>query len=63
MMNRPERVLTRAQILLNVWGDEYQGSGRTVDNFVSSLRRKLLEDPEHPRHLRTVWGIGYRFVP
>lgn len=62
-MRHPERVLTREQLLVNVWGDEYDGTDRTVDNFVSILRRKLDEDPTHPRHLRTVWGVGYRFVP
>jgi DNA-binding response OmpR family regulator len=62
-MERPERVVTREQILVSVWGDDYEGTDRTVDNFVSALRRKLGEDPDHPRHLRTVWGIGYRFVP
>ncbi len=63
LMERPERVLTREQILTNVWGHDYEGTDRTVDNFISNLRRKLGEDSEHPRHLRTVWGIGYRFVP
>jgi len=63
LMERPERVLTREQILVNVWGDDYEGTDRTVDNFISALRRKLGEDPTHPRHLRTVRGIGYRFVP
>ena len=62
-MERPERVLTREQILVNVWDHDYDGTDRTVDNFVSVLRRKLLEDPDRPRHLRTVRGIGYRFVP
>lgn len=62
-MERPERVVTRQQILINVWGYDYEGTDRTVDNFVSSLRRKLREDGDRPRHLRTVWGIGYRFVP
>jgi len=63
LMERPERVLTREQILANVWGPDYDGTDRTVDNYVSALRRKLDKDPERPRHLRTVWGIGYRFVP
>ena len=63
LMERPERVLTREQILVNVWGADYEGTDRTVDNFVSVLRKKLQEDPDHPRHLRTVYGIGYRFVP
>lgn len=63
MAERPERVFTRTQILQAVWGSDYQGTERTVDNFVSSLRRKLGEDDRRGRHLRTVWGIGYRFVP
>ncbi len=63
LMERPERVLTREQILVNVWGHDYEGTDRTVDNFVSALRRKLAEDPDRPRHIRTVRGIGYRFIP
>jgi DNA-binding response OmpR family regulator len=61
-MSRPERVLTRDQILAGVWGRDYQGTERTVDNFVSSLRQKLGEEITR-RHLTTVWGVGYRFVP
>ncbi len=59
---RPERVLTRDQILAGVWGYDYTGTERTVDNFVSALRQKLGEDITR-RHLTTVWGVGYRFVP
>ncbi len=59
---RPERVLSREQILAGVWGRDYVGTERTVDNFVSSLRQKLGEEVTR-RHLTTVWGVGYRFVP
>ncbi len=59
---RPERVLSRDQILAGVWGVDYQGTERTVDNFVSSLRQRLGEEVTR-RHLNTVWGVGYRFVP
>jgi len=62
-MERPERVLTREQLLAGAWQEDYEGTDRTVDNVVSSLRRKLGEDRDHPRHLRTVWGIGYRWIP
>ena len=61
-MARPERVLSREQILAGVWGMDYQGTERTVDNFVSSLRQKLGEEVTR-RHLTTVWGVGYRCVP
>lgn len=55
------RVLTREQILRNVWGDDYEGTDRTVDNFVARLRTKIERDPESPEHLETVRGVGYRF--
>lgn len=55
------RVLTREQILRNVWGDDYEGTDRTVDNFVARLRTKIERDPENPEHLETVRGVGYRF--
>jgi two-component system alkaline phosphatase synthesis response regulator PhoP len=57
----PGRPRTREEILNNVWGWGYEGSPRTVDNFVLALRRKLEKDPKNPRHLLTVQGVGYRF--
>ena len=63
LMLRPERVLTREQILAAVWDQAYEGTDRTVDNVVSSLRQKLGEHPRHPRHLQTVRSVGYRLVP
>ncbi|MFH1464475.1 MAG: response regulator transcription factor [Pseudomonadota bacterium] len=59
---RPERVVSREQILAGVWGREYAGTERTVDNVISALRQKLGEEVTR-RHLTTVWGVGYRFVP
>ena len=55
-------VLSRDQLLERVWGYDYEGTDRTLDNFVSRLRRKLEVDPAHPRHFFTVRGVGYRFV-
>lgn len=55
------RVLSREQILRNVWGDDYDGTDRTVDNFVARLRTKIERDPESPEYLETVRGVGYRF--
>ncbi len=57
------RVYTREQLLREVWGLRQAGQVRTVDNFVAQLRAKLEDDPERPRHLLTVRGSGYRFVP
>lgn len=56
------RVLSRQQIVDVVWGPNYFGSHRSVDNFLAQLRGKLEDDPQAPKHLVTVRGVGYRFV-
>jgi DNA-binding response OmpR family regulator len=56
------KVLSREQILARVWGANHHGTPRTVDNFVLQLRTKLEEDPQNPRHIVTVRGVGYRFA-
>ena len=55
------RALSRDDILARCWGAEYEGTPRTVDNFVRSLRVKLELNAEQPRHFLTVRGHGYRF--
>jgi len=55
------RVLSRDQILNRVWGYDYEGTARTIDNFVQKLRQKIEEDSDDPRWIRTVRGVGYRF--
>jgi DNA-binding response OmpR family regulator len=57
------KVLSRERLLRDVWGVSHDGSARTVDNFVAQLRGKIEDDPEHPRHLVTVRGAGYRMEP
>jgi len=59
----PERVLSRDELLNQVWGYECYPSTRTVDNHVLRLRQKLEKDPVNPLHFRTVHGAGYKFVP
>jgi DNA-binding response OmpR family regulator len=56
----PGRPRTREEILNVVWGWDFDGSPRTVDNFVLALRRKLETDPKHPRHILTAHGVGYK---
>jgi DNA-binding response OmpR family regulator len=63
LAEHPGRVYTRDQLLHAVWGPDYEGTARTVDNFISSLRGKLERDPAAPDHLLTVHGLGYRFHP
>jgi DNA-binding response OmpR family regulator len=57
------RVFSRDELVRRVWGLPNGGQGRTVDNFVAQLRAKLEADPDRPKHLLTVRGSGYRFVP
>jgi len=56
------RVLSREAILAEVWGPDHHGTPRTVDNFMQQLRAKLEDDPQAPRFLQTVRGVGYRFT-
>ena len=60
--NRP-RVLSREQLLAAIRGYESDADERTVDAHVKNLRRKLADDPRHPRFVLTVTGAGYRFGP
>jgi DNA-binding response OmpR family regulator len=59
----PERVLSRDELLNQVWGYECYPSTRTVDNHILRLRQKLEKDPVNPLHFRTVHKFGYKFVP
>ena len=51
---------SREELLSGAWGFGYEGTARTVDNFVSQLRQKREPDPEAPRHFVTVRGLGYK---
>jgi DNA-binding response OmpR family regulator len=59
----PQRVVSRDQLLSEVWGYDSYPSTRTVDSHILTLRRKLEPDPSHPVHFITVHNAGYKFVP
>ncbi len=59
----PGRAFSREEILDRVWGWGFDGTTRTVDNFILVLRQKLEADPAHPRHIKTVRQVGYRLDP
>jgi DNA-binding response OmpR family regulator len=61
-LDNAERVLTREELLNDVWGYNFYPSTRTVDNQILKLRQKLEVDPANPTHFRTVHGMGYKFV-
>ncbi|HKD77820.1 MAG TPA: response regulator transcription factor [Ktedonobacterales bacterium] len=59
LVSHPGWVFKREVILQQIWGDEYEGFDRTIDNHVTRLRRKLGDVGEK---IDTVWGVGYRFT-
>lgn len=63
MIENSEKVLTREQLLNEVWGYQNYPTTRTVDNHILNLRQKLELDPSNPVHFRTVHGVGYKFIP
>jgi DNA-binding response OmpR family regulator len=62
LMRNPRRAFRREQLLEQVWGFAY-GDTSTVTVHVRRLREKVEADPAVPRHVCTVWGVGYRFEP
>jgi DNA-binding response OmpR family regulator len=63
MTQNPNRVISREELLNDVWGYQNYPTTRTVDNHILKLRQKLETDPANPVHFRTVHGVGYKFVP
>jgi DNA-binding response OmpR family regulator len=59
----PKQVFTREQLLLHVWNYDNYGEDSTVTVHMRRLREKVEPDPARPQHLRTVYGIGYKFEP
>jgi DNA-binding response OmpR family regulator len=59
----PRQVFTREQLLQHVWDYDNYGEDSTVTVHIRRLREKVEADPSRPRHLRTVWGVGYKFEP
>jgi DNA-binding response OmpR family regulator len=62
LVTRPGEVITRAQLLREIWGYSSGVMSRTVDMHIMELRRKLEADPANPRHFHTVRKTGYRFT-
>lgn len=55
------RVFTRAELIERAMGYDFDGFDRTIDVHVLNLRRKIESDPSHPKYIKTVYGVGYRF--
>jgi DNA-binding response OmpR family regulator len=63
MARTPGRVYTRLQLLEAAQGQTFEGYERTIDAHIKNLRAKVEDDPHHPVLIRTVFGVGYRFLP
>ena len=63
LVDNPGRVISRTELLDQVWGYDNYPSTRTVDNHIMRLRQKLERDPSRPVHFLTVHRVGYKFVP
>jgi Transcriptional regulatory protein, C terminal len=62
-IKNPRKVISRDELLNEVWGYESYPSTRTVDNHILKLRQKLETEPTHPKHFHTVHSVGYKFLP
>ncbi|NWF77869.1 MAG: response regulator transcription factor [Chloroflexi bacterium] len=62
LVKEPGRVFTRADLIEQALGYDFEGFDRTIDVHVLNIRRKLEPDPSHPRYIKTVYGVGYKFV-
>jgi len=56
-----ERIFTREQLITSALGYEYEGLNRTIDSHIKNLRQKIEIDPSSPQHIKTVFGVGYKF--
>jgi DNA-binding response OmpR family regulator len=63
LASHPGKVITRPELLDQVWGLDQYPTTRTVDTHIAALRAKLERDPAHPQHLITMRGVGYKWVP
>ncbi len=54
--------LSRTDILNHVWGNEYFGEEKIVDVNIRRVRKKIEDDPSNPKHLLTIWGLGYKWI-
>lgn len=61
LMGDPGRAYTRSQLLEQTQGYAYDGYERTIDVHIKNLRQKIEADPGNPRHIKTVYGVGYKF--
>jgi len=63
LVSRPKIVVSRQRLISSAWPKRKRSSYRTVDNCIAKLRQKIESNPDCPVFIRTVHGVGYKFVP
>src|ERR1700759_2508757 len=63
LVSRPKVVVSRQRLIISAWPKRRRSSNRTVDNCIAKLRQKIESNPDCPVFIRTVHGVGYKFVP
>ncbi|MBC7334948.1 MAG: winged helix-turn-helix domain-containing protein, partial [Clostridia bacterium] len=63
LATHPYQVFSREQLTSRLWHSELSGDTNTITVLVRRLREKVEANPARPRYIRTIWGIGYKFVP
>ena len=61
LSKKPKKIFTRDELLEIIWGYDYLGDSRSVDMTIMRLRKKLEDDSENPKYVRTIYGFGYQF--
>ena len=62
LMNNSERIVSRTELVENIWENTIDPNGKNLDMYVAQLRKAIEPDPTNPIHLLTVWNTGYRFA-
>lgn len=62
LWDKKNNTVSRDELLANVWGQDVYITTRTIDNFILKLRQKIEDDPNHPKLILTVHGIGYKLI-
>lgn len=62
LMTNPKKVFTKENLFKNIWNDEYYGNDNTVNVHISNLRSKIAKADPHNDYIKTVWGIGFKFI-
>lgn len=62
LAEHPEQIFTRLQLVNIILGYDFEGYDRTIDAHIKNIRHKIEDDPKEPTYIKTVYGVGYRFI-